>query len=61
MARILTFPEKVNKSNINYLRRLVKNGPDNYPGAMNIISKSGTDKFSLAIKDKFREKRAEQL
>lgn len=61
MARILTFPEKVNATNIGYLRKLVINGPDNYPGAINIISRNGVDKYSLAIKDKFREKKAQQL
>ncbi|RWS14621.1 DNA-directed RNA polymerase III subunit RPC1-like protein, partial [Dinothrombium tinctorium] len=33
IAKILTFPEKVNASNINKLKELVCNGPDKHPGA----------------------------
>uniref|UniRef100_A0A2K5Y8N0 DNA-directed RNA polymerase subunit n=1 Tax=Mandrillus leucophaeus TaxID=9568 RepID=A0A2K5Y8N0_MANLE len=33
VAKILTFPEKVNKANISFLRKLVQNGPEVHPGA----------------------------
>uniref|UniRef100_A0A8D0VY18 DNA-directed RNA polymerase subunit n=2 Tax=Sus scrofa TaxID=9823 RepID=A0A8D0VY18_PIG len=33
VAKILTFPEKVNKANITFLRKLVRNGPEVHPGA----------------------------
>jgi len=33
VAMNLTFPEKVTKYNINYLQKLVRNGPTKYPGA----------------------------
>lgn len=36
MAKRLTFPEQVNRYNIEKLRKLVINGPDVYPGANNI-------------------------
>jgi DNA-directed RNA polymerase III subunit RPC1 len=38
MAKILTFPEVVNRNNIELMRKLVINGPEKYPGAMFIIS-----------------------
>jgi DNA-directed RNA polymerase III subunit RPC1 len=33
MAKILTFPDRVNRYNIEKLKVLVRNGPVNYPGA----------------------------
>ena len=33
VAKILTYPEKVNPANIGLMKKLVKNGPDNHPGA----------------------------
>jgi len=33
MAQELTYPEKVTKLNLEYLKKLIKNGPDIYPGA----------------------------
>ncbi|XP_016368895.1 DNA-directed RNA polymerase III subunit RPC1-like [Sinocyclocheilus rhinocerous] len=33
VAKILTYPEKVNKANIELMRKLVRNGPDVHPGA----------------------------
>jgi DNA-directed RNA polymerase III subunit RPC1 len=38
MARTLTFPERVTSSNHNKMRDLVRNGPDNHPGA-NFVEK----------------------
>ena len=37
VATKLSVPEKVTNWNIEEMRRLVKNGPDNYPGALYII------------------------
>lgn len=48
MARILTFPERVNSRNIEKLKLLILNGPDKYPGATQII-KPNEDKFSLGV------------
>jgi DNA-directed RNA polymerase III subunit RPC1 len=33
MAKVLTFPERVNRYNIERLRKLIRNGPDVHPGA----------------------------
>jgi len=41
VAMNLTFPEKVNKFNIDYLKSLVVMGPDNHPGAKYIRNTSG--------------------
>jgi len=38
MALELTLPERVNSWNINWLKTLVKNGPDHYPGANYVIT-----------------------
>ncbi|OAF71957.1 hypothetical protein A3Q56_00278, partial [Intoshia linei] len=46
MAKILTFPEIVNKLNIEHLRRTIKNGSDIHPGA-NFLNHNG-NKFFLA-------------
>jgi len=37
IAQTLTFPEKVTKFNINRLRKHIKNGYDNYPGAKSVV------------------------
>ena len=39
---ILTYPERVNKANINFLQKLVMNGPDKHPGA-NFLIQRGSD------------------
>lgn len=39
MAKVLTFPEQVNRYNINYLRSLILRGPKNHPGA-NYVEKA---------------------
>lgn len=45
MAKVLTYPEKVTPHNIQWLRMLVKNGPDVHPGANFIESKDKVRKF----------------
>ena len=42
MAKILTYPERVTKANIEFLRKLILNGPDEHPGA-NFLLQRGTD------------------
>lgn len=44
VAKILTFPERVTKENIKFMRKLVKNGPDVHPGA-NFVEIKTTGKF----------------
>ena len=33
MAKELTFPDVVNSHNIELMKKLILNGPENYPGA----------------------------
>ncbi len=40
MAKILTFPEKVNKFNYEKLKNSILNGPENHPGANYYIPKN---------------------
>lgn len=40
IATVLTFPTIVTPNNINEMTKLVKNGPDNYPGANFVFKKS---------------------
>ncbi len=40
VAKILTYPERVTASNVDFLRKLVVNGPDKHPGA-NFIQQKG--------------------
>ena len=42
MAKVLTFPDKVNRYNIEKLRKLILRGPDNHPGA-NFVEVVPTD------------------
>eukprot|EP00820_Chromera_velia_P016992 Cvel_26433.t1-p1 / transcript=Cvel_26433.t1 / gene=Cvel_26433 / organism=Chromera_velia_CCMP2878 / gene_product=DNA-directed RNA polymerase II subunit rpb1, putative / transcript_product=DNA-directed RNA polymerase II subunit rpb1, putative / location=Cvel_scaffold3139:11384-19037(+) / protein_length=627 / sequence_SO=supercontig / SO=protein_coding / is_pseudo=false len=46
IAMTLTYPEVVTPLNIGRMRELVRNGPDNYPGAMCVIREDGT-RFDL--------------
>jgi DNA-directed RNA polymerase, beta'' subunit/160 kD subunit len=41
IAKRLTVPERVTPWNIDFLKELVKNGPDNYPGANYVIRPDG--------------------
>lgn len=40
VAKILTYPERVTASNVEFLRKLVINGPEKHPGA-NFIQQKG--------------------
>ncbi|VEN45805.1 unnamed protein product, partial [Callosobruchus maculatus] len=59
VAKILTFPEKVIQANINKMRKLVMNGPDNWPGANYVQQKDAS--FKMFLKYSNREKLAQQL
>ena len=59
VAMILTYPDRVNKSNINFLRKLVMNGPDVHPGA-NFLLQRGTD-VKKFLKFGNRQKTAQEL
>uniref|UniRef100_A0A2K6CI22 DNA-directed RNA polymerase subunit n=1 Tax=Macaca nemestrina TaxID=9545 RepID=A0A2K6CI22_MACNE len=59
VAKILTFPEKVNKANISFLRKLVQNGPEVHPGA-NFIQQRHTQ-MKRFLKYGNREKMAQEL
>ncbi|KAH9605166.1 hypothetical protein KSS87_011122 [Heliosperma pusillum] len=53
MASILTYPERVNRHNIEKLRQCVRNGPKKYPGAKFIIEPNG-DKKDLSFTSRKR-------
>ena len=44
----ITFPEIVNNNNIEHLRKLIKNGPDNWPGAKYV--KKQNDAITINLK-----------
>jgi DNA-directed RNA polymerase I subunit RPA1 len=56
-AKTLTFPEPVRENNLEYLRKLVENGPHNHPGANIIEEKDGTK----VILDKFSQKQLKSI
>jgi len=39
----MSFPEIVNKTNIEFVRQLVRNGPDQHPGANFVITQGKTE------------------
>uniref|UniRef100_A0A3Q2QKV0 DNA-directed RNA polymerase subunit n=1 Tax=Fundulus heteroclitus TaxID=8078 RepID=A0A3Q2QKV0_FUNHE len=59
VAKILTYPEKVNKANLELMRKLVRNGPDVHPGA-NFIQNHNTQ-MKRFLKYGNREKIAQEL
>jgi DNA-directed RNA polymerase beta' subunit len=48
IATNITFPEVVNEYNIDHLRKLIKNGPDNWPGAKYV--KKQSDAITINLK-----------
>ena len=44
IAKKLTVPEPVNENNIEFLKELIKNGSEEYPGANYLITKTGARK-----------------
>jgi DNA-directed RNA polymerase III subunit RPC1 len=57
VAKVMTYPERVNRYNIEYMRKCVINGPDVHPGA-NMV-RSGN--FALALSYADRERVAANL
>jgi DNA-directed RNA polymerase III subunit RPC1 len=47
VAKNLTYPERVQKQNIEKLRKCIRNGPDVHPGAQQILKKDSDHKISL--------------
>lgn len=45
IAKTMTYPERVTPQNIDYLRRLIENGPDVHPGANFVRLADGTKRF----------------
>jgi len=59
VAKILTFPERVNPCNIELMRKLVANGPNVHPGA-NYVEENGTS-FKKFLRYGNRAKIAREL
>ena len=59
IAKILTYPERVNQANIEYLRKLIINGADVHPGA-NFVECTGI-KMKKFLKYGNRQKIAQDL
>ncbi|KAK0182168.1 hypothetical protein PV327_000331 [Microctonus hyperodae] len=59
VAKILTYPERVNASNIELMRTLVRNGPDVHPGA-NFVQQ-GKTQFKKYLRYGNRNKMAQDL
>jgi DNA-directed RNA polymerase III subunit RPC1 len=59
VAKILTFPERVNKANIKLMKELILNGPDKHPGA-NFVEQRG-QAFKKALRFVNRNKVAQEL
>ncbi|KAG7257106.1 hypothetical protein CRUP_002887 [Coryphaenoides rupestris] len=59
VAKILTYPEKVNKANLEFMRKLVRSGPDVHPGA-NFIEHRHTQ-MKRFLKYGNRDKMAQEL
>jgi DNA-directed RNA polymerase III subunit RPC1 len=59
IAKVLTYPERVNEANLEYLRKLVINGADVHPGA-NFVECTGI-KMKKFLKYGNRQKIAQDL
>ncbi|XP_012263608.2 DNA-directed RNA polymerase III subunit RPC1 [Athalia rosae] len=59
VAKILTYPERVNSCNIDLMRKLVQNGPDVHPGA-NFVQQRSTE-FKKFLRYGNRLKIAQEL
>ena len=53
VAKILTYPEKVTKSNIKLMRELVVNGPDKHPGASFVETKATGNELCSPVRFHF--------
>ncbi|CAF0768130.1 unnamed protein product [Didymodactylos carnosus] len=52
VAKIMSYPEIVNKINLEFIRQLVRNGPDVHPGANFVIQKANEHKRFLKYGDR---------
>jgi DNA-directed RNA polymerase III subunit RPC1 len=59
VAKVLTYPERVNKCNIELMRHLVQNGPDIHPGANFVVQ--GKTQFRKFLRYGNRQKIAQDL
>ncbi|XP_034655414.1 DNA-directed RNA polymerase III subunit RPC1 [Drosophila subobscura] len=59
VAKILTYPERVNLANIRHMKQLVRNGPSTHPGANYVQQRGSSFKKYLAYGN--REKVAQEL
>lgn len=59
VAKILTYPERVNQANMRHMRQLVRNGPSTHPGANYVQQRGSSFKKYLAYGN--REKVAQEL
>ncbi|XP_030370344.1 DNA-directed RNA polymerase III subunit RPC1 [Scaptodrosophila lebanonensis] len=59
VAKILTYPERVNPANIRQMKQLVRNGPSKHPGANYVQQRGSSFKKYLAYGN--REKVAQEL
>lgn len=60
IAKVLTFPEKVNQHNFKKMQQLILNGPDKHPGA-NFIQYSSSNGIKKYLKFANRELVASEL
>lgn len=60
VAKILTYPERVNPSNRERLQKLVMNGPDVHPGA-NFIEKQREENSKISLRYARRNQAARDL
>ena len=61
IASKLYFPEKVTEYNIDYMKKIIKNGPLKYPGANQVISNDGRKISLMNPNPKVREKISNDL
>lgn len=59
IAKILTYPERVNNANLKLMKKMVENGPDIHPGA-NFVQQRGS-KFKKYLRFGNRQKVAQEL
>ncbi|KAK8138829.1 DNA-directed RNA polymerase III largest subunit [Apiospora sp. TS-2023a] len=61
VALNLTYPERVQRENIDKLRACVKNGPSIHPGAQQVIKQDGDQAYKTSLRFGDRERVAKEL
>ncbi|KAI0849327.1 beta and beta-prime subunits of DNA dependent RNA-polymerase [Daldinia vernicosa] len=61
VAKNLTYPERVNRANINKLKQCVLNGPYVWPGAQAILKQDGDQAFKVSLRFADKESAARDL